>query len=90
MVKPARRRVLVGDLKARYRVSQRRACFAMRFCRSSMYYRSKLVALNKTLRARIKDIAGARIRYGYSRIHVLLRREGWVVNVKRVRRLYRQ
>jgi putative transposase len=41
------------------------------------------------LRQRIKEIAETRVRYGYRRIHVLLRREGWPVNVKRVRRLYR-
>jgi putative transposase len=40
--------------------------------------------------ARSKEIAAARVRYGYRRIHVLLRREGVVVNLKRVRRLYRQ
>jgi putative transposase len=90
VVRPARRRILVGQLKERYRVSTRRACMAMRFCRSSMYYHAKLVAMNETLRRRIQEIAGARIRYGYRRIHVLLRREGWSVNVKRVHRLYRQ
>jgi transposase InsO family protein len=42
------------------------------------------------LRARIKEIAAARVRYGYTRIHVLLRREGWVVNRKRVYRIYRE
>jgi len=42
------------------------------------------------LRQRIKDIAAARVRYGYRRIHVLLQREGWKVNHKRVRRLYRE
>jgi hypothetical protein len=39
---------------------------------------------------RIKEIAATRVRYGYRRIHVLLRREGWRVNVKRVCRLYRE
>jgi putative transposase len=38
---------------------------------------------------RIKDIAQARISYGYRRIHVLLQREGWKVNHKRVYRLYK-
>jgi putative transposase len=38
---------------------------------------------------RIRDLASARVRYGYRRIHVLLRREGWLVNAKRVYRLYR-
>jgi transposase InsO family protein len=37
---------------------------------------------------RIKEIAAVRVRYGYKRIHVLLRREGWGVNHKRVHRLY--
>jgi putative transposase len=37
---------------------------------------------------RINEIAKTRVRYGYKRIHVLLRREGWSVNHKRVYRLY--
>ncbi len=37
------------------------------------------------MRQRIKEIAATRVRYGYRRIHVLLRREGWMVNHKRVR-----
>ncbi len=41
------------------------------------------------LRIRIKDLAYARVSYGYRRIHVLLKREGWHVNHKRVYRLYR-
>lgn len=41
------------------------------------------------LRARIRELAHARPRFGYLRLWVLLRREGWVVNKKRVRRLYR-
>jgi transposase InsO family protein len=40
------------------------------------------------LRQRIREIAEIRMRYGYRRITVLLRREGWHVNVKRVHRLY--
>lgn len=38
----------------------------------------------------MKEIAATRVRYGYRRIHVLLRREGWPVNSKRVYRLYRE
>lgn len=38
---------------------------------------------------RLKELAGVRVRYGYRRLHVLLQREGWHVNVKRVYRLYR-
>jgi hypothetical protein len=46
--------------------------------------------LQAVLNKRIKEIAGTRVRYGYRRIHVLLRREGWRANAKRVRRLYRE
>jgi putative transposase len=38
---------------------------------------------------RMRELAQARPRYGYRRLHVLLRRDGWTVNMKRVRRLYR-
>ncbi len=39
---------------------------------------------------RLKDLAAVRVRYGYRRLHVLLVREGWAINHKRVYRLYRQ
>ena len=42
------------------------------------------------MKKRIKEIAEVRVRYGYRRIHTLLRREGWEVNAKRVYRLYKQ
>ena len=42
------------------------------------------------LRLRLRDLAGARVRYGYRRLHILLQREGWHVNHKRVFRLYHQ
>ncbi len=47
----------------------------MRFNRKSMQYRPKFSAINEVLRNRIKELAQARVRYGYRRIHVLLRRE---------------
>lgn len=54
-----------------------------------MHYRAVKVD-DPVLRARIKELAWRRIRYGYKRIAVLLRREGWMVNHKRVRRIYRE
>ncbi len=57
--------------------------------RSVYHYRS--VAADQTpLRHRIREIAATRVRYGYKRIHVVLRREGWRINHKRVYRLYKQ
>jgi putative transposase len=38
---------------------------------------------------RMRELAQARPRFGYRRLHILLRREGWAINMKRVRRLYR-
>ena len=52
------------------------------------YYQSQ--AKDQTaLRLRIRDLAAARVRYGYRRVHIMLQREGWQVNHKRVYRLYR-
>jgi putative transposase len=42
------------------------------------------------LKHRIKDICETRVRYGYRRVHVLLQRDGWAINAKRVYRLYRE
>jgi putative transposase len=68
-------------------VGVRRACAVLEFSRTSYYYKSIKVD-DPVLRQRIREIAQARVRYGYQRIHVLLRREGWLVNHKRVYRIY--
>ena len=74
---------------ARHRVSERQACRALGWPRSSHRYRGR--RRDQTpLRMRMKELAVARPRYGYRRLHVLLRREGWMVNPKRVLRLYRE
>jgi putative transposase len=60
----------------------------LNFSRTSLRYRS-IADEQAALRIRIRDLAYARVSYGYRRIHVLLKREGWHVNHKRVYRLYR-
>ena len=70
-------------------VSIRRACRALRFDTSSYYYKSRRTG-QAALERRIKEICETRVRYGYRRVHVLLRREGWHVNAKRVCRPYRE
>ena len=67
----------------------RRACAVLLAGRSTYCYQARRPA-QRALRERIRDIAETRVRYGYRRIHVLLRREGWPVNRKRVYRLYRE
>jgi putative transposase len=79
----------VTRVKEEYRVSERRACRAFGFERSVIKYRSVRPA-QELLRARIREIAEIRVSYGYRRVHVLLKREGWPVNGKRVYRLYRE
>ena len=68
-------------------MSIRRACSVLMAGRSSYHYRSRRPD-QAGLKKRIKEIAETRVRYGYRRIHILLRREGWTVNAKRVYRLY--
>jgi putative transposase len=53
------------------------------------YYRKSTAKDQSGLRLRIRELAHSRPRFGYPRIHVMLRREGWIVNKKRVHRLYR-
>jgi putative transposase len=70
-------------------VSERRACGLIAIQRSSFRYQSR--AEDQTaLRLRLKELAAVRIRFGYRRLTVLLRREGWKVNAKRIYRLYRE
>ncbi|MBT9447542.1 MAG: transposase [Hyphomonadaceae bacterium] len=67
-------------------MSIRRACAVLRAERSSYHYRGCRPD-QAGLKQRIKEIATTRVRYGYRRITVLLRREGWGVNGKRIYRL---
>ena len=86
-MKPVKARGLVDQLQGIYQVSIRRACDVLRFQKSSYFYKARRPS-QAALRKRIQEIAATRVRYGYRRIHVLLRREGWPVNAKRVYRLY--
>lgn len=70
-------------------MSERRACRVLGADRTSIRYRSKRPD-DGALRDRLKALAHERRRFGYRRLHVLLRREGWPANRKRVQRLYRE
>ena len=80
---------MVDHVRSIWRVSIRRACRALPVERSTYHYRSRRAG-QAQLTKRIKEVAATRVRYGYRRIHVLLRREGWRVNHKRVYRCYRE
>jgi putative transposase len=72
----------------RYQISCVRACRLGNLSRAGWYKKSK-ARDQSALRMRIREIAMNRPRFGYERIHIVLRREGWKVNRKRVHRLYR-
>jgi hypothetical protein len=88
-LKPAKRRELVRQVRQAYQLSENRACGLMRITRWSNGYQSRRDPQSE-LRIRLRDLASTRIRYGYRRLTVMLRREGWRVNTKRVYRLYRE
>jgi len=89
VLRPAERREMADYLQASYQASERHSCRTLKIHRFTYRYQSKRCD-QAFLRKRIKEIASVRIRYGYRRIHVLLKREGWEINHKRVYRLYRQ
>jgi putative transposase len=80
---------MVDEVKAAWKVSVRKACAVLRIGRSLYTYKSRR-GDQAGLKKRIKEIAETRVRYGYRRVHVLLRREGWAVNPKRIYRLYKE
>ncbi len=85
----AQLRQLVIDLKNDYGVSERKACGVVMVARSTIHYEVKKRE-DRAVRKRIREIAETRVRYGFWRIHVLLRREGWKDNHKRTYRIYRE
>ena len=85
-----RRQLIVIELCEQVNVSQRRASRALDLARSSLRYAPVLRDEQAVLARRIEGLAGAHLRYGYRRIWALLDREGWSVNKKAVRRIWRQ
>lgn len=89
MVTPDARRKAVAHLCDQHGVSQRRACDVLQVDRSSVRYRSTRPD-DAGLRKAMKDVAAERRRFGYRRIHIMLERQGIRMNLKKLRRLYRQ
>lgn len=83
------RRAAVGWVQEHSRLSERRACGLLAVWRSSWRYRRRRCE-EPLLREHLRELASQRRRFGYRRLHILLRREGWAVNHKRVYRLYRE
>jgi len=87
MVRPAARRALVHWAREAYQLSERRACRSVGVYRALVRYRTRRPS-QAPLRGRLLELAAVRLRAGYKQLYVLLRREGWRVNHKRIYRLY--
>ena len=86
-MKPVRKRELANFLIQAYRVSIRRATAVLQL-RQATYFYKPTPRDDRAGRQRIREIAETRVRYGAERIHVLLRREGWLINHKKTYRIY--
>ena len=88
-MRPVLRREVIRHYQMAFGLSERRTCRAMGFGRASHRYRARRDPA-VALRMRLKELAASRVRYGYRRLHVLLKREGWRANHKRIYRLYNE
>ncbi|WP_145923318.1 IS3-like element ISSpma3 family transposase [Sphingopyxis macrogoltabida] len=89
MVTPAVQREAVAHLQACHGMSERRACRVTGADRKSMRYRSQR-GDDAEVREKLRELAQQRRRFGYRRLHILLRREGVMINRKKTQRLYRE
>ena len=88
-MRPVRKRKLVDAVCGQWDVSIRRACRVLEMDTSTYHYKSRRPG-QAGLEQRIREICQTRVRFGYRRIHVQLRREGWPINEKKTRRIYRE
>lgn len=89
MVTAGARRDAVAHVCEEHDVSQRRACAILAVDRSSVRYRS-VRPDDASIREAMRQVASERRRFGCRRIHVMLARQGIVMNLKKLRRLYRK
>jgi putative transposase len=71
-------------------VSERRACRVLKQPRSTQRYEARVAPDEEELTARVVDLASQYGRYGYRRVTGLIRNSGWIVNFKRVERIWKR
>jgi putative transposase len=86
---PAQKRRVVQAVREQFDISERQACRYLRINRRMIRY-VRIVKDDVVLRARLEELAAERRRFGFRRLAVLLRRDGLIVNIKRVLRVYRE
>lgn len=90
MVTPTARRAAVSFFRDEQGFSERGACRLAGLSRSTYRRKSLRSEADRPLRDRLLELAAERPRFGYRRLHVMLLREGWTINRKRVYRVYRE
>ena len=86
---PTSKRRVVQDLKTQHHLSERRSCQLVGISRSSYHYQAH-PREDAEIRSRLCELASHYPRYGYLLLWRLLRAEGFVVNKKRVYRIYKE
>jgi putative transposase len=89
VVTPQGKREAVAYIEQAHEVSERRACRALGIERSLVRYRFTRPP-DTEMRARLRELAAQRRKFGYRRLAIFLRREGFACNIKKVRRIYRE
>ena len=89
MVTPVARREAVAQLQALLDVSERRACKVIAADRTVIRYQSRRDG-DGAVREKLRELAHQRRRFGYRRLHILLRQDGVLINRKKTQRLYRE
>ena len=80
---------MIEQITQWFEIGSRRACGLVLMNRATLYYRSHAKD-RSALKMRLRDLAMSRVRFGYLRLTVMLKREGWAVGKKLVYRLYRE
>ena len=89
MVRPAAKREAVAHLRSTLEMSERRACSLVAADRTMVRYRSRRPP-DTALRARLRELANERRRFGYRRLFIMLRAQGERSGINRIYRLYRE
>ena len=90
MVGPKAKRRATSHLIEKKACSERRACGVIRFSRSVYRRKPHLQEKDQALRAQMNKLSKKHPRYGFRRVWALLKADGWRVNLKKIRRLWRE
>lgn len=89
-IKPARKKEIANELQQEMNLSERRVCRLLDINRTFKRYQSSKTEQDAMITGRLSELATIHRRYGYKRLHILLRREGFKINHKKTYRLYKE